>query len=341
MYNVDFLLQLKEYLYSKTGKVYFNNIRDGKEDILCTCPIHKGGQERHPSCGFSKIDKENISAGWFHCFNCGFIGNTYMVLKELLGEKFDKEEANKVLGIEDFEEDYRLNNNPIIFTIPPKEPVKYVSRKELEQYRYYSDYLKYRNISMNTANKFDIGMDIRTNEITFPIRDYTGRALAVGRRSIAGKRYEYPLGFTKPLYGVYELPVIMKNQYVWVVEGPFNLWSLYEYKEIGVALLGTGTQRQLEQLLTLDCKGFMLALDGDKAGRRGITKIAKFLQRHGREVRVYCVPDNEDINSMPSNLFPQMAIMTFREWNKMIARRFKDEDNSGNKDIQPELEDMN
>ena len=94
-------------------------------------------------------------------------------------------------------------------------------------------------------------------------------------------------------------------------------------------------------LLTTHSPNFMLALDGDKAGRRGITKIAKFLQRHGREVRVYCVPDNEDINSMPSNLFPQMAIMTFREWSKMIARRFKDEDNSGNKDIQPELEDMN
>lgn len=321
MYDVLFLEDLRDYLFKKTGKYYFNNIRDGKEDILCTCPIHKEGQERHPSCGFSKIDKENISAGWFHCFNCGFTGTTYDVLKEILGNKFDKDEANEVLGIDEFEEEFRLNANPIIITIPDREPIKYVSKKELAQYRYYPNYLEERNISMKTAEKYDIGIDINTNEITFPIRDFTGGALAVGRRSVVGKRYEYPLGFTKPLYGVFELPTIYKSSYIYVVEGPFNLWTLYEYDKKGVALLGTGTKNQMQQLLTLKCKGFILALDGDKAGRKGVMKLANFLMRYKREVFVADVPDGEDINSMTKEMFDHMEILTYQEWwNLMVAR---------------------
>lgn len=330
MYNVEYLEQLRDYIFRKTGKSYFRNIRDGKEDILVTCPIHKEGQERHPSCGFSKINKDNINAGWFHCFNCGFTGNTHTVLKELLGDAYDKDEANKALNIDDLEFEYRLNEDLPLFTIPSLEPVKYVSRAELKQYRYYTDYIKDRNISRDTADKYDIGYDIRTDEITFPIRDTYGNCLAVGRRSVKGKRYEYPRGFTKPLYGVYELPFIKDNIYVWVVEGPFNLWSLNEYKKSGVALLGTGTRKQLEQLLTIQCRGFILALDGDSAGRKGNIKIAKFLQRYRKEVFVACVPDNEDINSMTVDMFKQMEVRDYWDWYNMIKLRFKEKENEEN-----------
>lgn len=334
MYDKAYLEDLRDYIFKKTGKYYFNNIKDGKEDILCTCPIHKEGQERHPSCGFSKIDKENISAGWFHCFNCGFTGNTYDVLKQLLGDKYDKKEANDVLGIDEYEEDYLLNSNPIIINIPDRTPIKYVSKKELAQYDYYSNYVRDRGISEQTMDKYRIGLDIRTNEVTFPIRDYTGGTLAVGRRSVVGKRYEYPLGFTKPLYGVYELPVIYKSSYVYVVEGPFNLWTLYEYKKLGVALLGTGTRNQYSQLLTLKCRGFILALDGDAAGRKGVMKLANFLQKYKREVWVADVPDNEDINSMSKEMFDTMGIYTYEEWwNTVVSRLSNSENNQQMDDI--------
>lgn len=54
---------------------------------------------------------------------------------------------------------------------------------------------------------------------------------------------------------------------VMYVSGPFNLWSLTQWKRQGVALLGTGTQNQYKQLLELDCKNYILALDPDEAGR--------------------------------------------------------------------------
>lgn len=332
MYDVAYIEQLQAYIFKKTGKTYFKNIRDGKEDILVTCPSHKEGQERHPSCGFSKVDKENIGAGIFHCFNCGFTGDTHTVLKTVLGDLYDKEEANNVLGIEDFEFERALNNTLPIFTLPPVQPNKYVSRAELKRYRLYTDYIKDRGISIETADKYDIGYDVNTDEITFPIRDKTGGALAVGRRSVRGKRYEYPLGFTKPLYGVYELPPITDNLDIWVVEGPFNLWSLKEYKEYGVGLLGTGTRNQLEQLLTIKCNYFILALDGDAAGRKGNIKIANFLLRHKRKVKVACVPDNEDINSMEKWMFDQMLRLEYWKWHTMITNRFGNELNEENEE---------
>ena len=67
----------------------------------------------------------------------------------------------------------------------------------------------------------------------------------------------------------------------------------------------------------------MLALDGDKAGRRGTIKIAEFLKRFRREVYVACVPDGEDINSMALPLWQQMLLLPYDEWLDMIKKRFK------------------
>lgn len=102
---------------------------------------------------------------------------------------------------------------------------------------------------------------------------------------------------------------------------------------LGVALLGTGTKNQLEQLLTLKCRGFVLALDGDEAGRKGNMKIANFLMKNRKEVFVACVPDFEDINSMTPELFMQMEVMPYWKWHNMIHNRFyKNKENIENEE---------
>lgn len=324
MFDVQYIEQLRDYIYSKTGKSYFKNIRDGREDILVTCPKHKDGQERHPSCGFAKVDKSEASAGTFHCFNCGFTGDTYTVLQELLGDKYDKLEASKVLNIEEAEFETRLASKPILFNFP--ERIKYVEDKEWREYNnYYADYYKLRNINEETFDKYKLGYDIKRQDITFPIRDKTGHALGIGRRYVLEKRYEYPKGFVKPLYGIFELPQFLKYTHIWVVEGPFNLWTLYQYKKSGVALLGTGTQKQLEQLLTLNCYDFVLALDGDAAGRKGITKIARFLMRNRRKVWVAWVYENKDINDMTEEEFRNMRVSSYPEWKSYMDKRYAED----------------
>lgn len=90
--------------------------------------------------------------------------------------------------------------------------------------------------------------------------------------------------------------------------------------------MGTGTQRQLEQLLTINCKGFVLALDGDTAGRRGDKKIAEFLRSHRKDVFIYCTPDDKDINDMTEDEFRYFEVKTYPEWLNLMQTRFNREE---------------
>lgn len=58
---IDIIQELKEQL--AINQIYlFNTIKDLPQDIMVSCPFHKEGQERKPSCGIRKED------GWLHCF---------------------------------------------------------------------------------------------------------------------------------------------------------------------------------------------------------------------------------------------------------------------------------
>lgn len=204
---------------------------------------------------------------------------------------------------------------PSLFKIPNKSQFSY-NKEELKQYEFYHPYLASRGISKNTAKKYDIGYDSVNEQITFPIRDRVGYCKGVGRRNINKKFYRYPTGMLKPLYGLYELPV--KLIHLYIVEGPFNLWSLYEWGKWGVALLGTGTENQYKQLLSVDCLDFVLALDPDDAGRNGINKLGNFLSKNTQK-RVYVLdlPNGRDVNDLQQQEFRQVPVLTFNEWRKM------------------------
>lgn len=125
----------------------------------------------------------------------------------------------------------------------------------------------------------------------------------------------------KPVYGIYELS--MKLNYVFVVEGPFNLWSLRGWGKQGVALLGTGTERQYKQLLTIDCEGFILTLDPDDAGRHGTYKLGMFLTKHNRKVNVCLMPDGKDVNDLTFDEFKQVEVVTFNQWLFLYKKYYK------------------
>lgn len=60
---IDIIKELREQLVLKD--IYlFNRIKELPEDIMVSCPFHKDGQEKKPSCGIRKKD------GWTHCFTC-------------------------------------------------------------------------------------------------------------------------------------------------------------------------------------------------------------------------------------------------------------------------------
>lgn len=60
---IDIIRELKEQL-AINDIFLFNKIKELPEDIMVSCPFHKEGQEKKPSCGIRKED------GWVHCFTC-------------------------------------------------------------------------------------------------------------------------------------------------------------------------------------------------------------------------------------------------------------------------------
>lgn len=290
----------------------FGRIKSTPKDIMTSCPFHKGGQENKPSFGIKRFSDDKGYAGTCHCFSCGITTDLPNVLKDILGSLYDEIDVNTRFNFTSLVIQNIINTKPKVqFAIPKKVDV--VNENLLKQFRQYHPYLAQRGISENTARLYDIGYDAINQHITFPIRDVNSRCIGVGRRSIVQKQYFYPPQFRKPLYGIFELEYPIRTLYV--VEGPFNLWSLSEWKKKGVALLGTGTTYQYEQLLKVKSDYIILALDPDDAGRNGIFKLGKFLKENNRKnIYVADLPDGRDVNDLNFEEFRQVEVLTFKEW---------------------------
>ena len=76
----EIINQLRHDSYVATGIELFRKVRQsGDSDVMVSCPFHKGGQERKPSFGISKID------GSCHCFACGWAGSLTQMISQVFG----------------------------------------------------------------------------------------------------------------------------------------------------------------------------------------------------------------------------------------------------------------
>lgn len=308
------IVDMQMYLFSKLNKKYFGRIKSTSQDIMVSCPFHKEGQERKPSFGIKRFTDSRGVAGTCHCFSCGKTTDLLGMLRELLGSLYNPVEIDSKFGLATFMAQTQIIKEPtVLFKLPEKKSI--VKEEILQHFRLYHPYLAQRGISEKTAKKYDLGYDSYNQHITFPIKDINAKCIGIGRRSVLKKEYFYPPEMTKPLYGLYELEYPINA--LWVVEGPFNLWSLSEWGKKGVALLGTGTSFQYEQLLKLKCDKYVLALDPDDAGRNGIRKLVRYMldKMNTRAIYVADLPEGKDINDLTSDEFKyQLNILTYKEW---------------------------
>ena len=244
------------------------------------CPIHNNGQERKPSCGVLLHDQykdgRKTPAGFTHCFTCSWAKSLPDTITEILKRKnigksgldwlkenipgFDEENVDfeYLLPTElssTLQSTYALNyiNSQII-----SESKSYVSEQELATYRMTVPYMYQRGLTDEIIEKYDIGYDSKFIPegrkkplpcITFPVKDENGNTLFLCRRSIEGKFFHYPKGVEKSVYGIYELPKNTKS--VLVCESCFNALTAIKYGYPAVALLGTGTSYEIDQLKRL------------------------------------------------------------------------------------------
>ena len=298
------------------------------------CPIHNNGQERKPSCGVLLHDQykdgRKTPAGFTHCFTCSWAKSLPDTITEILKRKnigksgldwlkenipgFDEENVDfeYLLPTElssTLQSTYALNyiNSQII-----SESKSYVSEQELATYRMTVPYMYQRGLTDEIIEKYDIGYDSKFIPegrkkplpcITFPVKDENGNTLFLCRRSIEGKFFHYPKGVEKSVYGIYELPKNTKS--VLVCESCFNALTAIKYGYPAVALLGTGTSYEIDQLKRLGVPEFVLCLDGDDAGMRGAAKLKKAL-RSAAIVWTIQMPSDKDVNDCTKEEFDKL-----------------------------------
>ena len=106
------------------------------------------------------------------------------------------------------------------------------------------------------------------------------------------------------------------------MEGPFNLWSLYQWGKTGIALLGTGTEYQYKLLSQIKCKGYVLCLDPDSAGRNGTRKIIDYLLKHKKKnIFVTLMPEGKDVNDLTEDEFKNVEVVKYFEFYKKYGNK--------------------
>lgn len=292
------------------------------------CPFHSDGNEKRPSCGVLLTDEyragRTYPSGFWHCFACHYAKPMNAAVDDLIRTKNIPASAVKWLreNVEPPDDPDLLVPNALMgkmiekyaveFYTNIENKVQYVSEEELQSYRFTVPYMYERKMTDELIAKFDVGYDgnwIPPGRkkpvpcITFPVRDMKGRTPFLCRRSIVGKLYNYPEGVEKPLYGIYELPP--RAQTILIVESCINAITAYRYGKCAVALLGTGNQLQMRQLRMLGASNFVIATDGDEAGRRAAAKLKRELKEVAF-VWTMPIPDGKDINDLTEEEFNEI-----------------------------------
>lgn len=321
MVDVKTIISELKYELEQHGiKRFYKTIKTPNNVMVC-CPFHKNGQEHKPSFGILESD------GTCHCFACGWVGSIQEMISLCFGYNDMGKFGNKWL-IKHFVS-ASVSERPALdlnFDRHKKVlPQQYVTEAELDAYRYIHPYMYERKLTDEIIETFDLGYDKNTSSITFPVRDISGNTLFIARRNVQYKRYEYPPGVKKPLYGLYELSKIWKGEYrcdeipeneikpwvpggsVIVCEGMFDALTCWVYGKPAVALNGLGNDLQFEQLRRLPVRELILATDMDEAGLRARKRIRDNVPN--KLVREYKWDLNiaKDINDMTKEYFDSLT----------------------------------
>ena len=301
------------------------------------CPFHKNGQERKPSCGVLLRDQykngQKYPAGFWHCFTCGAAKTMTEAVTEILKSKNISKSGLDWLkeNIEGFEsevefeslipEDLFLNVNDkfavdYILKQTQKSSESFVPEEELATYRFTVPYMYERHLTDELIEKYDIGFDPnhippgRKNPlpcITFPVRDTNGNTLFLCRRSIEGKYFNYPVGVSKPVYGLYELDKNAKK--VVICESCLNALNVRRFGDQAVALLGTGNSYQIKQLRELGVREYILGFDPDAAGQRATAKLKKALKDVAIVWSFEGIPEGKDLNDLTYEEYTSLTLI--------------------------------
>lgn len=282
------------------------DVNELETDIICTCPIHKGGMEQTPSLGINK------ESGVVHCFTCGYKGDIVTLVSDCYDISYSQAYRKLVghfiysggrvldIGIDrDTTQSSYIPYNTIAPYILANAPAW--------------NYLQGRGVDANKLyNKFPVGYDMTTNSVVFYIRDLKNRYIGSKTRSIQGKRFANATGAKKStyLYGAYELlqSAWQPEDPVWICESEIDALTVWSRGGYAVAIGGSHiSNRQLQILKTLGVRRIIDGLDKDEAGRGGWKNICTYIKGISTYNTKYPV-NKKDINDLTEEEFNNIKI---------------------------------
>ncbi len=299
------LLDLRNSL-SQNGIYMLHTIKPVGNNIMVSCPSHKNGQEKKPSCGISLTDTykgdRKIPAGTAHCFTCDYTATITEFISLCFGYKDGGLFGNKWIKANYNVSTSRTRHVNLNFNVRTSTKKHYdtIDDNLLEPYRYTVDYMYKRGLTDDVIEQFDIGYDEEQDAITIPVPDLKGDIKWVQRRLIKHKQYIIPQGINKTDFLLGASEVIKQHKEkepVFIVESPFNMLTLWSMNYPAICLFGTGGGNQYEMLRKLPIRHYIIALDPDEAGIKGSKKLLKELDTYKILSKLHYT-DSRDINEL-------------------------------------------
>ena len=275
-------------------------IKDNGTWVSITCPFHSGGMEKENSCGVVSDPHSKVEYGTFNCFACKESGKLYHLIagcfdesddfgKKWLINKFGKRFSEVALKLEKIE-------------LPKPEVINYLDERILDTFQSYHPYMTKRKLTPEVISKFKIKYDPHNQCLIFPVWDECDRLLFLTSRNVNYKFYQVPEDVDKPIY---LLNFILRENIkeVVVVESQINCLTCWSYGIPAIALFGsTLTTYQRDILKKSGIRHYILALDGDDAGKKGVERFKSMI---GKDVfvDVMQLPPTKDVNDLTYDEF--------------------------------------
>jgi len=312
---IDILQELKR----ESGGNYLSVIEDKGDYVRVTCPFHKDGQERHPSCSvYSSRDSKDIPPGTVHCFTCNAKMSLVGLVSYILGVS---EEYAKDWLTDNFSDTFIDVIDTSVFDFEEPETVTYLDESVLNKYNYYHPYMEQRKLTREVIQTFKIGYDQDTQSITFPVWDEHNRLVMITKRSVNSKKFFIPGNKNKPVYLLYDLKERNCNSAI-VCESQINTLTLRTWNYDSIGLFGTGSDYQYTILRRSGIRTYFLALDGDEAGTKGIFRFIKKMP-DDIIINIICIPSGKDVNDLTKEEFESLEVIDKFEWLSRVNKKNK------------------
>jgi len=315
--NVNFDCTMEEVLEKlqtelrHRGSPLLASYKRSKGFLMVPCVYHGNGVENHPSAEFAE------DGSFYYCFTCKESHTIPEVITDCLHENGWNWLRKNFLNHRVVERSVEFNlsrGKKIKDKKETEEKLKYIDKSELDKYRYIHKYLLNRGISKEIIRKFDIGYDKEQDCITFPNKDVNGNILFFATRHTKKKRFHYPPGAKKVVYGLYEIKRELKKgakiDEIYLTESMVDALTIWSWGKYAVALNGTGNSNQIKELNEFPCRTYVLATDNDDAGKKARDFLKKNLKNKIlKQISYKSYGDCKDINDMTKEQFDKCRII--------------------------------